>query len=208
MYESFNFLIILIIVSSKSIFILMNILNLKTMNKSIWNALPCSFSLDVYVVWGVYEWLVFCQKYFLALWFPGEVVLILLLCLDLRTRSHILNFAVPNFNKLFWARVAHMGILKEWTWMQILAMNYRCWKRLKLSIQIRWKFSEQVTCNDAVLVITVSIFPRMVPFALLKYFGCRFWALNLGCGFKEKDYFFKQSYFLISNFLTYSDEHL
>lgn len=134
MYESFNFLIILIIVSSKIIFILMNILNLKTMNKSIWNALPCSFSLIVYVVWGVYEWLVFCQKYFLALWFPGEVVLILLLCLDLRTRSHILNFAVPNFNKLFWARVAHMGILNEWTWMQILAMNYRCWKRLKLSI--------------------------------------------------------------------------
>lgn len=138
MYESFNFLIILIIVSSKSIFILMNILNLKTMNKLFWNALPCSFSLNVYVVWGVYEWLVFCQKYFLALCFPGEGVLKLLSCLGLETRSHI------SWILLFLIQQTCLssdgasggrggGVLNKWTWMQILAMNCRCWNRLKHS---------------------------------------------------------------------------
>lgn len=50
---------------------------------------------------------------------------------------YILDITVPNSTNLFelgWCiGGGGGGVLNKWTWMQILAMNYRCWNRLKHS---------------------------------------------------------------------------
>lgn len=50
---------------------------------------------------------------------------------------YILDITVPNSTNLFelgWCiGEGGGGVLNKWTWMQILAMNYRCWNRLKHS---------------------------------------------------------------------------